>query len=190
MQDDGIEQVVQVVVRLVCQVVAANAAVWNIRRGNRVLDIIAQIRTEEWKEALRRPFARVVELSCHKTRRADPVLRAAYLYELIILQPDWPDNPSPCEACSMPTGCWCEGCDCTERVICSRCEDDVITCRGCPNTAVDKIHSKHDRVFYGRAAPGAEVPAWQQGSATWADGVFPDMDANDGNGSTAAEQRR
>ena len=179
MQRNGQQRSPGEVIRDVVEgVVRANAAVWNDVRPKFAL---ATVNRASWEAMLRRPFARVAEHSCCKARRKDPVLRAAVLYELILVYCDYPDKYSPCEACAWPTTSWCEGCDNQNRAMCTLCQTEKprIDCEGCPGCRCCPGVVNYGKVVYARTKPGAEVPSSQKGTNQWAFvGALPDYEEN------------
>ena len=113
-------------------IVVQEANRWGQVRSDRVQsNMMRQIHYIE--HIIMRPFARL-HLSTPEGRRADPVLKFAFMIQLCVNEHSWPKFMSPCEQCGQPTGSWCEVCDNTHAVLCTQCEAANHTCHECEST--------------------------------------------------------
>ncbi len=144
---------------VVLYILLQNAALWGTYRPTRVQQVMnAFMPTNVFADMMRWPFARLADMSTAESRRDHATLRAAYLYELVVVLRMWPDRLSPCECCARPTGSWCEGCDDSNHPICSDCEDSGRYCYQCRSPHLPE-HGREDGVY--AYQPAGEVPAWQ-----------------------------
>lgn len=105
-----------------------HAGCWNTDRKTRVTETVDAL-----KEFINVVNPNDHDKYTHTLRRDNKVLQLALLLDFLPGKgiQKWPKKYSPCEVCALPTGNWCETCNCVNAVVCTKCEAAMRDCRDC-----------------------------------------------------------